>query len=279
MMEKMARQRKQQSRELKSRLLFVSIVMVVMTAVPAGAASVGDPETQGKNKVAAGIEWSYVFGRDLDFIKAVRPPGRQNDRPLNFRISKGQDLVSRISYGLFKAVDIYIKLGVVHYDFKGDVFVGNKKTVEEKLTGGDSFLYGGGFKLAYEIKPGWIVGCDAQYLTSDHELDFSAIGIPSGAVTKAKYYTCRVQEWHAAPYLAKRIADLTPYVGVKYSDLRLDQGNPNDPRRWNDLIFNSDYNVGVFAGIDWNFRDIFRLNVEGRFVDETAMSVGAVYRF
>ena len=253
--------------------------MVVITTVSARAASVGSPKTQGQGKVAAAAEWSYIFDRDLDFIKATRPPGHDNDKPINFRIDKGYNLVGKISYGLFNVMDIYIKLGIANYNLKGDVFVGDVKKVEEKLSARNAFLYGGGFKLAYELKDGWIAGCDAQYLTSDHELDFRATSIPSGAVTSAKYYDCWIQEWHAAPYIAKKIADFTPYVGGRYSDLRLSQRKPNDPRRWDNLIFNADYNIGVFTGIDWNPGNSFKLNVEGRFVDETAMSVSGAYGF
>ncbi|MDD5634198.1 MAG: hypothetical protein PHW46_02865 [Candidatus Omnitrophica bacterium] len=264
---------------MKRYITFVLIVMVVMTTVHARASSVGSPETQGQGKVATAVEWDYIFDRDLDFIKAARPSGHENDRPLNFRIDKGYNLAGKISYGLFKTMDIYIKLGIANYSLKGDVFIGDTKKVEEKLLARNAFLYGGGFKLAYELKDGWIVGCDAQYLTSDHELDFSATSIPSGTVTTAKYYDCWIQEWHAAPYIAKRISDFALYAGGRYSDLRLSQKNPSDPRRWDNLIFDADYNIGVFTGIDWKFRDSFKLNVEGRFVDETAMSVVATYIF
>ncbi len=264
---------------MKKYLIFISMVMLLMTAVFAGAASVGSPGTQGQGKIAATAEWSYVFGRDLDFKKATRPPGHDNDRPVNFRIDRGYNVAGKISYGVFNAMDIYVKLGVANYDLKGDVFVGDTKRVEEDLSAGDSFLYGGGVKLAYELKDGWIIGCDAQYLTSGHELDFRAVNVASGAVTTAKYAECRIQEWHAAPYIAKKIADFTPYLGARYSDLRLSQKNPDDPRRWDNLIFSADRNIGVLTGVDWNFGKNFKLNVEGRFVDETAMSVGAVYRF
>jgi hypothetical protein len=264
---------------MKKYLIFVLIVMVIIMTVPVRAASVGDPETQGQGKVATAIDWSYIFDRPLDFIKATRPPGHNNDKPLNFRIDDGYNLAGKISYGLFKFMDIYIKLGVAQYNLKGDVFVGGTKTVEEKLRARNAFLYGGGFKLAYEFKDEWIIGCDAQYLTSDHEMDFRATSMTTGALTSAKYYDCRMQEWHAAPYIAKKIKDLILYIGGRYSDFRLSQRKPSDPRRWDSLIFDSDYNVGVFTGIVWNYRDSLKLNVEGRFVDEAAISVSATYRF
>jgi len=264
---------------MKKQLIFVLMGMVAMMTVPVQAASVGSPKTQGQGKIATTAEWSYIFSRDLDYEKSTRPSGYDNYVPMNFRIVKGYNTVSKISYGIFDAMDVYVKLGVANYDFKGDVYVGDAKRVDEKLSSNNSFLYGGGIKLAYELKDGWIIGGDAQYLTSDHELDFRATNVISGAVSTAKYADCRLQEWQVAPYIAKRIADFTPYLGVRYSDFMMRQKNPNDPKRWDNLVFSADCNVGVFTGLDWNFGKSFKVNVEGRFLDETAISVGVTYRF
>jgi len=259
---------------------FALISMVVMAADPAQAASVGSPQTQGKGKIAVGAEWSYIFNRDLSFKKASRPSGHDTDQPLNFKISRGRNVVAKASYGLFDSLDIYIKLGAANYNLQGDVFVGDTRRVGESLSSpGDSFLYGAGFKWARELKKGWIIGCDAQYLTSNQKLDFSATNLISGAVSTATYLDCRMQEWHIAPYIAKKIANFTPYLGARYSDFRMDQSNPNDPNRWNNLVFGATYNVGVFTGLDWNLGKNFKLNVEGRFIDETAISAGLAYGF
>ena len=264
---------------MKKYLIFILISTIVVTAVPVRAASVGSPKTEGQGKIAVTAEWSYIFNRDLDFKKATRPAGAESYIPESFQIVKGYNTAAKVSYGLFDAMDVYIKLGVADYDLKGDVYVGDIKHVVENLSGANAFLYGGGFKLAQELKDGWIVGFDAQYLTSANDLDFRAVNIISGATSVAKYIDCRIQEWHVAPYLAKKIANFTPYFGAKYSALRLTQAEPNDPKRWDDLVFNADCNVGVFTGLDWNFAKNFTLNIEGRFVDETAMSIGVEYKF
>lgn len=41
----------------------------------------------------------------------------------------------------------------------------------------------------------------------------------------------------------------------------------------------ADNNVGVFIGSDYNITKNLSVNVEGRFIDETAMSIGATYKF
>jgi len=253
--------------------------IVVMTALPVMAASVGSPNTQGKNKIAVTPEWSYIFGRNLDYKKATRPPGNDQYRAVNFRIDRGYNVVGKVSYGIFNSMDIYVKLGVANYDFKGDVFVEDTRKIDEKLSARNAFLYGGGFKLAYELKDNWIIACDGQYLASSHELDFRATNLFTEAVSIAKYADCRLQEWQVAPYLAKKIADFTPYLGVRYSDFRMCQKNPDSLLRWDNLVFGADRNIGVFTGMDWDLGKSFKLNVEGRFIDETALSIGAAYRF
>ena len=258
---------------MKKYLILALIGMVAATAGPAGAASVGSPETQGQGKIAAGLDWSYVFNRDLDYKTATRPAGNDSYSAENFRIDRGYNVAGKISYGIFDALDIYVKLGAANYDFKGDV-----KKVEENLSAGNVFLYGGGIKFVYELEHGWIIGAAAEYLTSEHELDFSAVNLTTGVVTTAEYAVCRLQDWQVAPYVAKKIAAFTPYFGARYSDFRMVQKNPDSIMRWDNLVFRADRNVGVFMGTDWKIGKNFKLNVEGRFVDETAISLGAAYR-
>ena len=155
---------------------------------------------------------------------------------------------------------------------------GGINAVTEDLTAKPAFLYGAGVKLAHAIEKVWIVGFAAQYQTSDHELDFVATR-SSGAVTKATYGTFRMQEWYASPYIARKIANFTPYAGGRYSDYRVKQEGPDDPQRWDKLRFKADCNLGVFVGMDCTIGEHFKVNVEGRFIDETAISTGVAYTF
>jgi hypothetical protein len=70
--------------------------------------------------------------------------------------------------------------------------------------------------------------------------------------------------------VTKELDRFIPYVGVKYSDAKLTSGEPKEV---------ADENVGVFVGTDFSITDSLVLNVEGRFVDETAVSFGVTYEF
>ncbi len=252
--------------------------LALMLAIAAQAASIGGPETQGQGKIALEAEWDGIFRRDLTFQSASRPPHHENDQPENFRINGGNHYAGKLTCGVFDFLDLYVKLGAADYRLAGDVFVNDVPAVSENLWASTALLYGGGAKLAYAIAESWIIGLDAQYLASDHTLDFTATSA-AGAVTKATYGTALIQEWHTAPFIAWKIASFTPYVGGRYSDLRLNQKDPDDPKRWDHLHFRAANNIGVFAGADWNLGQHFKVNVEGRCLDETALSVGAAFRF
>lgn len=263
---------------MKQCRIAVMAGLLCALAGAAGAAAVGSPETQGQGKVAAALEYTYIFRRDLDFRCATRPPGHEHDRPENFRISGGNNVAGRVTCGVFDFLDLYARLGAANYDLKGDVMVGDTRTVTEDLSARAALLWGAGLRLACEFGGGWIVGLGAEYQASDHKLDFRA-ATAAGTVVEATYGTCWMQEWHAAPFIARKIANFTPYAGARCSDFRLNQENPDDPKRWDDLRFGAEYNVGLFAGVDWNIGDRLRLNAEGRCIDETALSVSAACRF
>ena len=67
-------------------------------------------------------------------------------------------------------------------------------------------------------------------------------------------------------------------LGVKYSD---SDGEGRAATRGITIIENldADDNFGVFVGADIILIDSISVNVEGRFVDEEALSVGCAVRF
>ena len=76
------------------------------------------------------------------------------------------------------------------------------------------------------------------------------------------------------------VSTIIPYAGVKYSDLngrlRLSwtSGNYNNPGK-----IDAADNVGVFAGCDFVGPNSVSLSLEGRFVDETAITAGLAVLF
>ena len=67
-----------------------------------------------------------------------------------------------------------------------------------------------------------------------------------------------------------------PYLGIKYSDLEIKATVDDEDT---EIKLKADDNIGVFLGTDYKINDAWSLNIEARFIDETAMSFSAMYRF
>lgn len=87
---------------MKNHAIIIMAGMVFVTSGIAKAASIGSPITQGQGKIAA-AEWSYIFRRDLKFQSATRPPNHENDKPENFRIDGGNNILGKVTYGILKS--------------------------------------------------------------------------------------------------------------------------------------------------------------------------------
>ena len=85
-------------------------------------------------------------------------------------------------------------------------------------------------------------------------------------------------EWQAALAVAYQIEQFIPYVGVKYSDAAGDATATLNGTAYK-IDFENDDNVGIFVGGDYLIDDSVMINLEGRFIDESALSAGATIRF
>lgn len=272
------------------KLILLSLIGALCLPATAYTAGIGGAETQGRGKVTLSLDQEFVFDRDL---KSFSSKKTVDTTTFNMRYVPKLDSMSRtmlkLSYGLLDNFDVYLKVGVASdYKIKGDIR-GNwsdTDTGEKGLLTGDfstksnnTLAYGFGLKYTFPLGKGWLMGTDGQYLR--HERKTSGSGLvydtvdPTGPLSLSFDGKLTTQEWHVAPFIAKELGSFTPYIGGKYSDLRMkldydDNGSDN---------FDAKKHFGAFVGTDWIVSKHWRLNIEGRFIDETAASVGIVYRF
>jgi len=286
------------------RFLCVGIWILLFTfvAVSSNAASIGGPDTQGKGKFSLGLDQDYVFNRDLkassssiDTVVAtqatdgsVKISGLINCKT---KLENMYRTMVKASYGLLNNLDVYLKLGTAAGQGKNsysgsvdflDPYSLNTGTASigggSKLKTSNAFAYGFGLKGKYDLPHGWFVGADAQYLR--HTNSYTSSGslmltdnetsesVSSDFSSKGRLV---IQEWQFAPYIAKKIKNFTPYLGVKYSDFRVNDVGSGTSRAKN--------NFGVFGGLSYKLKDHISLNLEGRFIDETAMTCSIGYKF
>ena len=261
------------------RIILLSLATLLCLPLAVYAASIGGAETQGQSKFGIGLDTAFVFDRDLKFKSATGLAATQEIK--NIEIDDGYQIMLKTSYGLLDNLDIYLKLGMADYEAKAEGYLSGLKWATDKVNSDTKFAYGFGLKGKYELDEGWLIGCDLQYLRSKHKAKVAEsyeawVGLPDDSTT---YKSLVVQEWHIASYIAKRINNLTPYFGVRYSDMRMKIKKPSDSGWTDDHKYEADDNVGVFLGTDYKIAENWILNFETRFIDETAISFGGTYRF
>ncbi len=245
-----------------------------MVGAPAGKAEDqgGEPGDLLFHGLSVGIEGDWMFNKDLIVSEGT-------DAKADF----SQSYRARIGYRLWGPLEVYALVGAANLKLEA-TSLQTGETLTEKF--GSGFLGGGGASLHFELPENYwnlLVSVDGQFTQWKGELDGfrgSTIGIltnPRGNVQARAY--------HAALTVGKRFAvgaegKITPYVGGRWSQFTAQE---------NDLITNeaeiiesgwrADNHVGVIVGISTDLTEHWQFEVEGRLVDENAISARARFRF
>lgn len=158
-------------------------------------------------------------------------------------------------------------------------------------------FYGAGVKLIFYSKPDFNIALDAQYLTQknkergffagafserywyEQEEDYYEVGV-AGRINEST-----TTEMHIALVLSGTMGKLSPYGGLKFSQMRTKYkgeffGFWQEDTTYTEIpIYSFEFTMkqkdsfGMFAGADYHFTDRIKGNFEIRVLDETALSV------
>jgi len=253
--------------------VIIGLVVFLCSPLAVYAASIGDAETQGRFKFGIDLDIEYMFKRDMEFKSASfdLPPGLDIT---NAEIKNMFRPMIRGSFGIFDFLDVYVKLGAAQYEGEMEWEVMGITWISDKIETEWGFAYGGGLKGAYTFENGFLIGADLQYLAHKQDGEDTERDEIFGGEVEFDVETT-LQEWHFAPYVGMKFGNFTPYLGGKYSDVRVKI--KDEFGDW--LKFEADKNIGAFAGISYKIGERFKINLEGRFIDERAVTVGLAYRF
>ena len=273
------------------RLIVLGLIIPLVLPLAVYAASIGGAETQGQGKFSVGLDQSFMFDRDLEDMPVDFSEGTiEVSGKMSSKIDKMNRTMVKTSYGLLDNLDVYVKLGNAKPEGSGSysgtwvdgVHTGTCDGTSD-IDGDNAFAYAAGFKVNSKLGNGWLVGLDAQYLRHKNDYDASKtihayddLGALVDTRTGSWTGELTLDEWHVAPYVAKKVGNFTTYLGVKYSDMKIDFESEGDDEK---LELDADDNVGVFVGASYKLKEAWSFNIEGRFVDETAMSFAVTYRF
>ncbi len=242
------------------------------------AAPVGNPakpvlEQYNETPLKIGAEADIVIKRNLKF------PDEDGELKANWYTAK-------LSYTLLDKIDLYTLLGAV------DGEVSEKEGVNDlKYLPDTDFAWGLGTTiLLYENEKGLGVGLDTRYRQSSPELQEIILNGINYSVSNGE---AKFKEWQIACAVSLDLSKYTsqsesprciPYIGVKYSDVRTSAKGTILGTEYNTERIASKKKFGPFVGADFYLGKTetgseFGINLEGRFIDEQAVTVGINYKF
>lgn len=250
-------------------IMLVGIVTVIV-AGPVLAATVGSPGDpallQGETPFQVGVDWNHTFKREMEEGSEI-----QTDW-----------LMGKLSYRIDAArASIYGLLGSAFGESKNGLVLGTTRKLSYDIDG--AFAWGTGLSwTAWETQAGsglfrfWV---DGRYQQFNADTSSAKLGGDAASVNSLDH---EQKEWHVALGMTYVSGPWAPYVGIRYSDVDIDQ--PGQATFASGTVtggsgLRSDLLIGTFVGLDYKATDQLAISVEGRLVDEYGISVGATYRF
>lgn len=222
--------------------------------------------------VRIGFYGDYVFNRHMkvrDFKAQVEDTELYTNAGL-------------IAANFYDRVDLFATLGAT------SMFINSNSNVFTPLEGGRAKIEG---NSAFSWSLGargtiWECGCTSlgaefQYFrTRPHITRFTLADSLSVYPTRNTGF--KYQEWQVGAGISHRINIFVPYIGIKWSNARLDMGDATFltggfPTRLRDLKLNKHF--GYAVGVSLIDCEKASLAVEGRFGDEKALHVNGQIRF
>jgi hypothetical protein len=243
-------------------------------------------------------------GSTLDYNDPLPYPGNGYS---NAEVTGSNRTFVKGTVGLGSRFDVFVRLGVAHCDtawlaLRREPLFDDQQT---EWSGDTGFAWGGGAKACLSGCGGTGVRilADAQYLSYEldatgmvngldwAEFDEQLLTDVIGADSADTSYDAELEasEWQAAFYVAWSKGIWTPYGGAKYSDMKVEHEIDyitdtvwgGVPETWIGTVredFEADNNLGAFVGVALELGNGVSFNAEGRFIDETAISLGLSWR-
>lgn len=143
----------------------------------------------------------------------------------------------------------------------------------------EAFLWGVGARAIYYEWCGLVLGLGGRYSTSHyHPAWLTSDGIHESTSGAHLDWS----EWQISFDFSYTVRLFTPYIGFKYSHARTnltDFSVPISQDGTGDNHFKNREPVGLYLGCALSTGNYFFLNIEGRLIDEEAITISADFRF
>ena len=222
----------------------ISCVFFLLLPVICNAAPLYGPDMPKRGQWYMGFETNLVSKRDMN--KGLGE-------------AESNQYFYNTSYGVYDWLAFDGKLGVGDVEFD---------TVDVGPLDGD-FGFAGAYGLRFKI-----YNDESKKLRAIFGFQHISAHPPHEEVNSVKY-TAIWDEWQLSLLLAKDLGKFNPYVGMKASQLYIiRRDNSEKDWSWN----GSSDHFGIIIGSNVDLLDNCYINVEGRFIDETAFSAALTYK-
>ena len=263
---------------MAKKILLVAMVILLSAGSGFAAQTGGTHPIVDGSLIALALEYDYVFDRDLT-ASGVTSAGLDDASAYYLKFSAQPA----------KFMSIYAKIGGTNFNVESTLANGNE-LVEDYDTG---LFIGGGVKFAFELMPNVNVGIDNQFNWWKSDIGSAkypgAISEVSGDRSGWEYQLAGILSYdinwnEVVNPVHGEWPRFSPYIGVKYSKFELDNNITVKSGGTTLSIpgtLENDNKAGFIYGLDIVFDDVegFTFNLEGRLIDETAISGNINYNF
>jgi hypothetical protein len=259
---------------MKKIFFFFSVFLSTLTAAPVGNPSA--PKLIEEGFFIPPEVWLELrFGYEGDFVTDARLRQVQGGHVDCYRQETN---AGTMTLNLLERLDLYTVLGSSRtraewrFDHAGDTQRVELETLYD-------FLWGLGVRGILYERGKASLGVGARYEHANYDPVWLTV---NGTVEPAHGTHLRWRAWQVDLALSYKIEIFSPYIGLKYSNVQAKVGKFQTTVASNGSgsnVFDNRYPIGVFIGCSLTTSKYFMLNVEGRLVDEEAVTISGDVRF
>ena len=269
----------------KSLAIAICVLFIANTCFAQTAGNTSDPKIPYGNGIAnlkdsglgplkVSFDFNNIFEKDL-----------KSDSSITKAEIDGQEYLVRIGYNIADRFEPYARFGVVNLKTKWDTS-GNSINVRSD----QGFGAGLGMKvLVFDIPAQRLrLSLDGQYFYANPDIKTARVNGISSNISATEF---KVSQWQIAGILSMEFImggdkdnpatpySILPYVGLAYADSSTKVKFKSGSTPYDIGSAKNDNNILFITGCDITSPENISINVEGRFIGETAGGGGCTLKF
>jgi hypothetical protein len=258
------------------RKLFLWLLPIALSAAPVGNGAA--PALLQKGMFLSSADWlSLRSGYEGDFVSDARLKQYAQGQGRVDEYSQ-ENNSGTVTLNTVRRLDLYGVFGssATEANWRFNL---NTAVHRIKMETHQSFLWAvGGRAILYEWS-NLFLGVGGRYTRSEAPPRWLKF---DGAKVSVAGTEVRWEDWQINLDFSYRIKLFTPYIGFKYAENRVHLGNFSVPIAADGSGSNSFKNrqpVGLYIGCGLTTGQYFMMNIEGRVIDEEAITISGEFRF